>query len=116
MVVIPAITIVGKRLYALYDTRIKNDEINKYLKIATDCVIDSVGDVAQTYVDKLSDSEWNIETKQEAFNRAKEEVLRNLGISGQKVLNEALGDFDNWIKAKIQSEVKKLSIKQEAVK
>jgi hypothetical protein len=110
-VVIPAIIVFGNSLKKYIDENIKDKNVQKYLSIATDCVSDAVADVAQTFVDKVSDDGWNDETKQEAFELAKEKALTHLGITGRTLLEEALGDFDDWVNSKIQAEVKRLAVK-----
>ena len=45
--------------------------MQKYLLIATDCVSDAVLDIAQTYIDKLSEDEWTDESKKQAFDMAR---------------------------------------------
>jgi hypothetical protein len=110
-VVLPALTWLAGELIALVRRKRKDSKLATYLEIATDCVIDAVGDIAQTFIDKLSEEEWNEETKKEAFNLAKEKALKHLGITGRALLEEALGDFDSWINSKIEAEVKRLSLK-----
>jgi hypothetical protein len=109
-VIIPAVLILGKAAYKAIQENVKDKNVQKYLLIATDCVSDAVADVAQTFVDKISEGEWNEQTKQEAFNIAKTKALEHLGITGQKLLKEALGDFDNWVSSKIEAEVKRLAV------
>jgi hypothetical protein len=108
MIVIPAVVVLGNQLNKLIQEKIKSEKLQKYLNIANECVTDSVIAVAQTYVDKLKDEEWNDETKSEAFIQARERVLQNLGISGKEIITEAMGDFDKWLETKIEAEVKRL--------
>lgn len=110
-VVVPAVIILGKALYQYIQDNIKDKNVQKYLMIATDCVTDAVADVAQTYIDKLGDEEWNDETKSQAFEIAKTKAITHLGITGEKLLEEVLGDFDDWINSKIQAEVKRMAVK-----
>jgi hypothetical protein len=110
-VVIPGIVVLGNMLKKYIEANIKDKNVQKYLVIATDCVSDAVADVAQTFVDKVSEDGWNDETKQEAFELAKEKALTHLGITGRALLEEALGDFDDWVNSKIQAEVKRLAVK-----
>ena len=109
-VVIPVIVIVGKAAYKAIQENIKDKRVQKYLLIATDCVSDAVLDIAQTYIDKLSEDEWTDETKKQAFAMAKEKALLHLGITGRILLEEALGDFEGWINSKIEAEVKRLAL------
>lgn len=112
MIVIPAIGIVGNAAYKYFQDNIKNERVKKYILIATDCVTDAVADVAQTVIDKVVQEEWNEDTKKAAFETAKEKALIHLGITGQTLLQEALGDFDGWINSKIEAEVKRLAVKE----
>lgn len=109
-VVIPAIGILGKAAYKAIKENIKDKKVQKYLLIATDCVTDAVADVAQTYIDKLPEEEWTAETKEQAFEMAKEKALMHLGITGRTLLEEVLGDFEGWINSKIEAEVKRLAV------
>jgi hypothetical protein len=110
-VLLPAIIIVGKATYKAIQENIKDKRVQKYLLIATDCVSDAVLDIAQTYIDKLTEDEWTDEAKKQAFEKAKEKALLHLGITGRALLEEALGDFEGWINSKIEAEVKRLAIK-----
>lgn len=110
-VIIPAIVVLGNMLRKYIDANIKDEKVLKYLTIVADCVTDAVADVAQTVVDKVKDEEWNNETKQAAFEAAKEKALQHMGITGKELLEEALGDFDGWINSKIEAEVKRLEVK-----
>ena len=103
--------IVFTAIYKAIQEYVKDKKVQKYLVIATDCVSDAVLDIAQTFIDKIKEEEWNEDTKQEAFNKAKEKALKHLGITGKALLEEALGDFDGWINSKIEAEVKRLAVK-----
>ena len=110
-VLIPAIIIVGKAAYKAIEENVKDKKVQKYLLIATDCVSDAVLDIAQTFIDKINDEDWNDETKKQAFEMAKEKALLHLGITGRILLEEALGDFEGWMGSKIEAEVKRLAVK-----
>lgn len=110
-VVVPGLLWLGKQIADYLKEKSKNDKLDKYIGIASDCVSDAVKATAQTFVDKVADSKWNEETKQQAFELAKEKALENLGISGKKLIAEALGDFDKWMDTKIEAEVKKQEVK-----
>ena len=110
-VVVPGLLWLGKQAADYLTEKSKNDKLDKYIKIASDCVADAVADTAQTFVDHIQDKDWNDETKQQAFEQAKEKALENLGITGKKLIEEALGDFDKWISTKIQAEVKRQEVK-----
>lgn len=111
LVIVPGMIWLGKCLADYLLEKSKNEKLDKYIKLASDCIADAVGDVAQTFVDHIEDKDWNEETKNEAFELAKVTALENLGLSGRKLIEEALGDFDGWVKTKIQAEVKRLEVK-----
>ena len=113
-VVIFAIVVLGNSLKKYIDANIKDKNVRKYLSIATDCVTDAVADIAQTFVDHVKDEEWNDETKKIAFDKAKEKAILHLGVTGKELLEEALGDFDGWINTKIEAEVKRLAVNDNA--
>lgn len=108
-VVIPAVIVIGNQLNKLIQEKVKNEKLQKYLKIANECISDSVTAVAQVYVDKLDEEEWNEQTKGEAFTQAKEIALESIGITGKQIISEAMGDFDAWLEIKIEAEVKRLN-------
>jgi hypothetical protein len=110
-VIVPGLLWLGKQAANYLQEKSKNDKLDKYIKIASDCVADAVADTAQTFVDYIQDSDWNEQTKQEAFELAREKALENLGLTGKKLITEALGDFDKWINTKIQAEVKRMEVR-----
>ena len=111
-VVIPGLLWLGKQAAACLQEKCKNDLIDKYIYIASECIKDAVAQVSQTFVDQVSEGEWNADTKREAFELARVTALENLGITGQKLINEMLGDFDKWVSTKIEAEVKRLAVKR----
>ena len=102
--------IVCTAVYKAIQENVKDKRVQKYLIIATDCVSDAVLDIAQTYIDKITEDEWDDEAKRQAFDMAKEKALLHLGITGRTLLEEALGDFEGWIGSKIEAEVKRLAV------
>ena len=109
-VLLPAIIIVGKAAYKAIQENVKDKKVQKYLLIATDCVSDAVLDIAQTYIDKITEDKWDDEAKKQAFEMAKEKAILHLGITGKTLLEEVLGDFEGWINSKIEAEVKRLAV------
>jgi uncharacterized protein (UPF0305 family) len=107
LVIVPGLLWLGKQAANYLQEKSKNDKLDKYIKIASDCVADAVMDTAQTFVDKIKDQEWNDQTKQQAFDAAKEKAIEHLGLTGKELLTEAFGDFDGWINSKIEAEVKR---------
>jgi hypothetical protein len=110
-VIVPGAVWLMKRIDSYLSTRIKDERLQKYLKLASECVTDAVGNVAQTFVDQIEDKDWNDQTKREAFELARNTALENLGIMGRRLIEEALGDFDAWVDTKIEAEVKRQAVK-----
>lgn len=111
LILIPLIGYIGAKIGKLIEANIKDKNVRKYLTIATDCVADAVADISQTFVDHVKEEDWNEDTKQEAFNKAREKALLHLGATGKTLLEEVLGDFDSWIDTKVEAEVKRLAVK-----
>lgn len=87
----------------------QQEQLNKYIDLATDTVIDVVKAVAQTTVDTLKkNGEFTKEKQEEVFNQAKSEILYILSEDAKKALQEAYGDVNAWLNAKIEAEVKNL--------
>ena len=111
-VIVPGLLWLGKQAAVYLREKCKNDMLDKYLRIASECIVDAVAQVSQTFVDKVTEGKWNVTAKNEAFELARITAMENLGITGQKLITEALGDFDKWVATKIEAEVKRLAVKQ----
>lgn len=87
----------------------QQEQLNKYIDLATDTVIDVVKAVAQTTVDTLKkNGEFTKEKQEEAFNTAKKEIVSILSEDAKKALQEAYGDVNAWLETRIEAEVKNL--------
>jgi predicted Holliday junction resolvase-like endonuclease len=84
-------------------TKLKDDELRKYVTIAEDAVQTAVISTYQTYVEALKNGEgWNKDTEREAFEKAKTEALLIMGGAAREALSEFYDDFDVWLKNKIE--------------
>jgi hypothetical protein len=104
-VIIPVITLIGTYLIKWIKKKIQQEELERCIKITNDCVKDSVREISQTYVSKLDKSEWNAETKAQAFDLAKNSILESMGKGVKSTVEKNIGDFDSWLKSKIEAEV-----------
>ena len=111
LVIVPSLLWLGKQIANYLIDKSKNDKLDKYIRLASECIADAVADTAQTFVDKIDGKDWNEETKKEAFELAKLKALENLGLTGKKLIAEAIGDFDKWVNTKVEAEVKRLAVK-----
>lgn len=109
-IVVPALVWLIKKADAYLTAKSKDEQLDKYLKIASECISDAVKATAQTFVDHIDDKDWNEKTKNEAFELAKITALENLGITGKKLITEAIGDFDKWVDTKVEAEVKRQAV------
>lgn len=87
----------------------QQEQLNKYIDLATGTIIDVVKAVAQTTVDTLKkNGKFTKEKQEEAFNTAKKEIISILSEDAKKALQEAYGDVNAWLETRIEAEVKNL--------
>lgn len=83
-----------------------NDMVNKYLDKAEQFIKDAVDQVQQTYVNDLKAEDlFDKEAQIDAFNMVKTNVINMMNERMQDVVFEAVGDFDTFIRNKIEAEV-----------
>lgn len=89
-------------------TKIKNNNLSKYINAATDIVINAVLDVSQTYVDSLKKNNgFTKEAQEEAKKKAINIATKLITEDGKKAIEEVYGDFSTWLSTIIESNVKK---------
>lgn len=89
------------------ETKIQNDNANKYINIAENAISTSVGAVMQTYVDSLKKSgTFDSEAQNIAFSDAKVKALSIMGEATKEALKESYGDIDTFIDNKIEQYIK----------
>lgn len=100
------IAVVIPYIAGLIKQKVKNDKLIKWIGIAEGIVTDSVLTIKQTFVDGLKqEGNFTSDKAQEAFDKAKKEILAQLTLDAQEAIKEAYGDIDAWIKTKIESNV-----------
>lgn len=88
-------------------TNIEDQTIRYYIEEANEVVLQAVDTLFQTYVNDLkAKGQFTKEAQLEAFNRAKDITLQLLSNEAKEILVEIYGDFDLWIKTKIEQLVK----------
>lgn len=110
IVVVPILTgYLIKFLNAQYDAitiQTDSDQVDAYLKIVRDLIIDIVKATNQTFVDALKAAGSFDEAAQKAaFEKTKAEILNQLTDSGKLILTQVYGDLDAWLNAIIESTV-----------
>ena len=73
--------------------------------------MDAVLHVNQTYVDSLKASgKFDKDAQNEAFNKAYSEAINLISDGTKEIIEEVYGSFDEWLKSKIESSVKRAKI------
>lgn len=82
---------------------------NEYLNIVRETAFNIVHSVKQTYVDELKrENSWTLEKQKEAFDIAKEKVLKQITEGGKKLLEKGLGDYEAFIEDLIEAYIDEL--------
>ena len=85
----------------------KNETAERYIAEASDAVTTAVALVSQTYTDALKKSgAFTAENQREAFNMARTQAASLLTAEASRFINEAYGDAQKYLTAKIEAEVK----------
>lgn len=101
-------------LFNLVRVKMKNDTEIKYLNRFEKMVEDAVKEVQQTYVDNMKATDlFNADAQINAFNMVKTNVANMMNDEMQSIVYDAVGDFDEYIRNKIESSVYKM--KQEGM-
>lgn len=85
------------------DNEIAQNLVTRAEKTVTDCVIM----VNQTFVDALkAEGKFGEKEAKAAFERCKHEVLNILSEAAKEAVIATVGDFDSWLRAQIESNVR----------
>lgn len=105
-VVIPLISVGGTQLIRLINSKIKNNEVNKYLTIATEIVVNAVRSVFQTYVESLkSEGKFDQASQVLAFKKAKDIALSQMSSDVKKFIEDNYGDINDWLNIQIEASI-----------
>lgn len=92
--------------FNLIRQKMKSEIQKKYLKMFEDMVRNSVQRVQQTYVSNMKAEDlFDAKAQETAFKMVKDDVLSMMNDEMQKIVMEAVGDFETYINNKIESEV-----------
>lgn len=84
----------------------ENDVLDKYIDMLTDTITSCVIATNQTYVDNLKkEGAFDAAAQKKAFTMTYKAVLDILTEEAKNYLTEAVGDFDTYLKQKIEAEV-----------
>lgn len=93
-------------LATLVRAKTKNDIQKKYLDLAEQFIKDAVDQVQQTYVSNMkTENLFDEKAQKEAFDMVKNNVLSMMNSRMMDIVMEAVGDFDEFIRNKIEAEV-----------
>lgn len=91
--------------------KLKNDTQIKYLGRLEQMIADAVSQVQQTYVENMkAENLFDKKAQIEAFDMVKTSVLNMMNDRMMEIVMEAVGDFDEYIRNKIEADV--FAIKQ----
>jgi hypothetical protein len=111
-VVIPLISIGGTQLIRLINSKIKNNEVNKHLTLATEIVINAVRSVFQTYVESLkAEGKFDEASQILALKKAKDIALSQMSSEVRKFIEDNYGDINYWLNIQIEASINCLKSK-----
>ena len=93
-------------IFSLLQRNIKSDTQARYLKKVEELVRAAVVQVQQTYVEDMKAAgKFDSELQKVAFQKARDAVLYMLNEETKKIVVDAVGDFDVYIRNKIEEAV-----------
>lgn len=101
-----AVTVITGKLSSLIKQKVQDKKISSALERVNQSVSDAVKYTAQTFVNDLkAKGEFTEEQKRLAFNTALEKAKAVLGEEVKSTITNFIGDIDEIIKVKIESEI-----------
>lgn len=101
-----AVTVITGKLSSLIKQKVQDKKISSALERVNQSVSDAVKYTAQTFVNDLKEKgEFTEEQKRLAFNTALEKAKAVLGEEVKSTITNFIGDIDEIIKVKIESEI-----------
>ena len=92
--------------FKLIRDKLKNDTQIKYLNKFEQLVKDAVNQVQQTYVENMkAENMFDEDAQKEALAMVKSNVLSMMNDRMQEIVIDAVGDFDEYMRNMIESEV-----------
>ena len=105
------VVVIIPYLFNMIRVKLQNDTQIKYLGRFEQLVKDAVSQVQQTYVENMKAEDLFDEKAQvEAFDMVKSTVLNMMNDRMMQIVMEAVGDFDEYLRNKIEAQV--FAIKQ----
>lgn len=105
------ITVAIPYAFNLIRVHVKNDIQNKYLDRTEQLIKDAVDQVQQTYVSNMkAENLFDEKAQLEAFDMVRSNVLNMMNSRMMAIVMEAVGDFEEYLRNKIEAEV--FAIKQ----
>jgi len=94
--------------FNLFKEKTANEQIQRQLENAESAVENAVNYVSQTYVNELKRQEsFGIDAQKIAFEKTKMLAVDMINTESQSLIQGVYGEFDTWLKAKIESTVAK---------
>ena len=96
-------------VFSVLKEKWNNDEAHKYLDMTEQLIKDAVDQVQQTYVENMkAEKLFDSNAQKEAFQMVKVSVLNMMNERTQEIVFEAVGDFDEYLRNKIEARVYQL--------
>ena len=113
IIVIPLLIILSTFLINLIKTKINNLQkttedktLSNYLILLDEAVDTAVAYINQTYVNQLkADNTFDEKAQQEALSKAYQRVVKTLTYEATDYLQTHIGEFSNYIFAKIEASI-----------
>ena len=101
-----AITILIPYGFSLLKAKLTNDIQTKYVEKAEQLIVEAVQQVQQTYVDNLKAEDlFDANAQRTAFEMVKETVLNTMSTRMKEIVIDAVGDFEEFMRNKIEATV-----------
>lgn len=105
-VILPLISYVGARLITWLNAKIKDENAEQQLTVATDIVTNAVRSVFQTYVEALKkNGTFDKESQKAALIKAKNDALAQMTDETKEYITKNYGNLETWIITKIESTI-----------
>ena len=93
-----------ERIIVFINGKIKNDKVRRFLKGASDIVLNAVKSTYQDYVEGLKKAGTFTEDAQKrALENAKSKIRLEMSVGMRQYIEENVGDFETWLYTSIHS-------------
>ena len=92
--------------FALFKAETENEQVQRQLENAENALENAVNYISQTYVSEMKKQDnFGIEAQEIAFEKTKKLAVDMINAESQSLIQGVYGEFEVWLKAKIESTV-----------